>query len=290
MKVFTSIIIIFLLSCSSQDRQLTAEEKSEINVFVSNLTASIQNLEYDFLRSSFNHEAFKQRVSEYIDADLTAFKYIYDEKIKIEVDIANNELINKQKYSNGEIKHLSTEFRRSHAEVSYLLFFDKSFSLLKYRIEKYGPKLILSDYFMFTQNVWASEYMSHIALVNKRHLAGSENRIKANKNFRLYRESIALGDSSTALYYLNKIPETHQVGNYLSLLKIRCAAGVSDTVFVEVLITEQETQKSLYLDYLTSYYLSDSLEFEKVCGMLSKTYAIPEKELKQIRNAELMWQ
>ncbi|MFZ6052517.1 hypothetical protein [Halocola ammonii] len=290
MRILTLLTLLLLLSCSSKEEQLTKEEQFEINTFVSHLTASIQNLEYDFLRNAWSHEVFKQRISDEMEADATAFKYIYDEKIKVEVQIANNDLINKQKYSNGSIKYLTTEFFRNHAEVSYLLFFDGSFKLIKYRIEKYGQKLVLSDYFMITQNVWASEYMSNIAMVNKRYRNRSKKRIEANENFNLYRQYIEHGDSSSALYYLNQIPKTHHIGNYLSLLKIRCAAGINDTVFVETLLTESEGNNSLYLDYLTAYYIGDTLELNKMYMFLKNEHKVPEEDLTRIREDELIWQ
>ena len=287
------IITILLIGCSSnwenEEIQLSEDEKEILYNFATQLTKSIQNLEYDLIRSSWSHDAFKIRVSRLLKSNPTVFNYIYDEEIEGKVNMDNVNLINIQKNEKGKLYKVKTDLLRSHAEVTYLLIYGGSFKFLKYRIELLNNKPTLTDYFLFSDNIWKSQSMANIARLNKRYLAGSNERTQANLGFINYQKSLERGDTLTAFRYLNDIPRTHQFDNTVSLLKIRCAQTISDSMFLSVLESEKRGNNSVYLNYLHAYFSNDSVELERIFRHLEQQVGIPGELIDVIQKSRLIW-
>ena len=83
--------------------------------------------------------------------------------------------------------------------------------------------------------------------LNSKFDAYSEERHQANRAIRASNEALTYGDTLEALYSLYDIPETHQLGNGLSIRKLNLAYTLGDSVYANVLATEYDKNKSLYI-------------------------------------------
>lgn len=266
------VTILLLIGCSTNKpashTELTLENKKTIEQYAQQLTKSINDYDHVLIRSSWSNEAFAKRVKNLNNVQRNVFNYIFDKEIKDEIKFNNISLVNHVNLKNGKIYVSKIEHFDVHSEITFLSIFDDSYNFIKYQVEIINDKPYLCDLFDLKSGIWYSQTVKNIINLNSRYDMFSEERRMANLAMRSSNDELRKRDTLSALYYLYEIPETHWVGNGLSLMKLNLALGVSDSTYGEVLETEFEHDQSLYLKYLYYQYWNDSVNLNNVYNIL----------------------
>ena len=151
-------------------------------------------------------------------------------------------------------------------EATYSMIFDNGVDFCKYRIEIINEEPKLSDFYSFRDEIWQSQSVKNIIRLYSKHVQKKETYMSI-----LYSEkALQMRDSLTALEYLYNIPPTNLTGNYLSIRKINLAQAINDSILAQVLVSEFEMNKSVYIKYLYSHYFNDSILLQEVFEKLGK--------------------
>lgn len=294
MRQFIFFVVLLIVGCEGIHEKdvipFTKTDKAIIYDFSDSLTTNIQNLKYDVIKSGWSDEAFKERVRVLLKADPTAFNYVYDEELKHLINEHNVSLVNLQKYEKAKFYAIRTEILENHAEITYLLVLKEYFKIWKFRIELLENTPIINDYYLFREDVWASYYMNNLARINKAYLAGSKQRTRANTAFIDFERAKYNRNPHKALEYLDSVPETHRIGNYVSLLKLNTASEINDSVFFSILEEEKRVKNSIYLDYLHAYYNYDLVQLDRTYKYMMKEIGLSGEHVDSISLNNLIWQ
>ncbi|MEQ8239197.1 MAG: hypothetical protein RIA69_08275, partial [Cyclobacteriaceae bacterium] len=121
----------------------------------------------------------------------------------------------------------------------------------------------------YTDNIWYSQKIISNLRLNSQFDAFSDERHLANQSLINSEKQLSIGDTLEALYYLYDIPESHQSGNWLSLRKLKLALSLGDSIMADVMATEYESNKSLYIKYLYNYYIGDTNNLSSTFELLA---------------------
>lgn len=272
-----AIIFVLLFGCSEIEKkeplQLTKKQKTKIESFSINLVRSINEFDFSIINNSWNNKAFKGRILKQITRTQgTVLKYIFEKKLSLRIKVENLNIVHRVNSDKGKVSFLRLDHFDSHSELLLLITFDGTYDFFKYRIEYLKNQPNLTDFFHYTDNLWYSEKVIKMLQLNSKYGAFSDKRHLANESFSNSKKSLSKGDTLEALYYLYDIPVTHQSGNWLSLQKINLAVALGDSILSQVIATEYENNKSLYMKYLYSSYFGDT-------SNLKETYRLFATEL-----------
>ncbi|MCE7991610.1 MAG: hypothetical protein HEP71_06505 [Roseivirga sp.] len=263
------ILVLFLLAgCSSDSTEapvaLTVEEKATVESYATQLVNSFNGHDHALVRSSWSNDAFRKRVKDLNKTQRSVFAHIFEKEVKDAIKYTNLLLINNLNKQNGIASLTQSQHFNGFSEITIFMVFEDSYSFIKYRVELIEGKPFLCDLYDFKENTWYSESIKNAINLNSRYDAFSAERRNTNLALRSSDEALKRGDAYGALDFLYEIPQTHWVGNGLSLNRLGLAAELSDTIYAQVLETEFAYNQSLYLKYL--YYLAfdDSTNLNQV--------------------------
>ncbi len=272
-KITELIILVFLFGCSEPKKAerpvVTPEQQAQMESFSNELINSINGFEFSLINNTWNNEAFKERVATHINkTQQSVFNHIFEKDLRMTIKTGNLNIIHRVNSENGKISFLRLTHFDFHSELTLLLTFDGRFDFFKYRIEIINNKPAITDFYHFMDNLWYSEKLVNILRLNSKFDAYSDERHQANRAIRASDKALTYGDTLEALYSLYDIPETHQLGNGLSLMKLNLALTLGDSIYANVLATEYEKNKSLYMKYLYTLYF-DSTNLNSVYQLLT---------------------
>lgn len=300
----TSVIIRFifyislftLISCKNEpkkERELSEIDKQTIKTFASNLTESINKYEYDLTRNSWNSDLFKNRVNNLTKAEQTVFNHFYNKNLSKTIMLENINLINKLKNNNGKINLSKVVYFPSHAEILYSMAYSTEdadcVDFWKFRVELSNNIPMISDYYSYRDEIWQSQNVQNILRLSSQYTATSEERHQVNRSLMNSENYLLDGDSLNALIELFEIPESHLIGNALSLMRINLAYQLADSIFVNTLETERELNNSLYIKYLYGYYFNDTLELNEVYRKLDSEIGSYNAHLDSLKTSNHFW-
>tara|TARA_Y100001933_G_scaffold248184_1_gene281784 strand:- start:8588 stop:9511 length:924 start_codon:yes stop_codon:yes gene_type:complete len=287
------IITMLFLSCDDfqSEQSLTKEQIQHVHQFVGELNRSLEKFEFDFIKKVWSHTLFKRKIGKLDNIGHDVFNHVYETTVKGVVTNLNLNLINKVKHSGATLKHIKTNIMDTYAEVTYLLIEEGYYHFTKYRIDLYNGKPYLSDIYSFKDNQWFSSSMREIVLLNTKYTAFSTNRHEANKALEAYQHAINNSDYEYAFAALNQIPESHQITNEFKIAKINTAALINDSLLLKTIDEENNLEEgnSIYIDYLISFYLMDSILKEEVNARIQKEIGISKFLLDSLNTQNLVW-
>lgn len=287
------ILLIFLLSLFSCTQKKGETENANLNQkqidlikdFAAKMTISINQYQYDFVRNAWDKNAFETKVVGLNEFEQSIFNRFYDKELSKNIENANIDLVNKLKYSNGKIILTNMKIFDNFVEATYSMIFDNGVDFCKYRIEIINEKPKLSDFYSFRDEIWQSQNVKNIIRLYSKHAQKKETYMSI-----LYSEkALQMRDSLTALEYLYNIPPTNLTGNYLSIRKINLAQAINDSILAQVLVSEFEMNKSIYIKYLYSHYFNDSILLQEVFEKLGKEVGGNNSVLDSLKTSNYLW-
>ena len=280
------------LSCAPSDNSnssvLTNMQKSEIDSCAHQLVESINNFDFAIINQAWNNKAFKERFTTLSSAQQSVFDHIFKKDIERTIKVGNLAIIHTVNENQGTARRFDLQHFEHHSELTILLEFSDWFSFFKYRFEHVGGRPVISDYYQFTDDLWYSEKMLNALKMNSKYKAFSTERTQANQALLDYRQYLQQGDSLSALQALYNVPETHQSGNWLSLKKLNLANTLNDSIYAEVLAEEYATNRTIYIQYLYSYYVQDAENLKSVYDVLASELGESE-ELDSLVKSGSFW-
>jgi len=266
-------ILAFVFGCSESKKSersvVTPQQQSQIESFSNELINSINEFDFSVINNTWNNVAFKKRVAVHINGtQMSVFDHFFEKNLRMTIKTGNLSIIHQVNSGNGKVSFLGLSHFDFHSELTLLLTFAGRFDFFKYRIEFINNKPAITDFHHFKDNLWYSEKIVNILRLNSKFDAYSEERHQANDAIRASEEALAYRDTLEALYSLYDIPETHQHGNGLSMMKLNLALTLGDSVYANVLATEYDKNKSLYMKYLYTLYF-DSTNLNSVYELLT---------------------
>lgn len=269
----SAFILVFLFACSEPKKPdraiLTPEQQSEIESISNELINSINGFEFSVINNCWNNEAFKERVSTHLNKpQKSLLNHIFEKDLRMTIKTGNLSIIHQVNSDNGKISFFSLTHFDFHSELTLLLTFDGRFNFFKYRIEFINNKPAITDFYHYKDNLWYSEKIVNMLRLNSKFDAYSDERHQANRAVLVTERALNNGDTLAALYSLYDIPETHQLGNGLSMMKLNLAFSLGDSIYANVLATEYDKNKSLYMKYLYKLHF-DSANLNSVYELLT---------------------
>ena len=294
MKYIWIIIIAFLFSCKSEVKEkkvvkLTNTEKTQLKDFGNKLEKSINNYEYELIKNSWNNSVFRKRVKGLAKTEQTVFDHYFDKDFGTKIENENIDLVNKLKFNSGKIFFSKIIFYPKHAEIVFTMLFNQNVDFWKYRVELVNTIPQLTDYYSYRDELWKSRNMKNLIRLNARYTATSQKRHQTNRSLTEYAEYLRYGDSLSALESLYKVPETHLIGNGLSLKRINLAYNLGDSILAYSLERERELNQSIYIRYLYGYYFYDTLELNNVFGELKDELGISNQMIDSLVQLDYFW-
>jgi hypothetical protein len=270
--ILTCITISLCLSCTdikkqSESNSLSETDKELITNFASDLTKSLSSYHYDLIKSSWDKTAFRKRVGDLSRTERTMYKVLFEEAVVDPMMTQNLELINKLKHSDGLVFLTKMAFLPGNpgcTELTFSMIFDEFVDFVKFRVEIINNTPRLTDLYSYRDELWQSKNVKNIIRLNSKYTASTEARQRANQSLMLSDRALMQKDTLLALEYLYQVPETHLMGNSLSIRRISLALQMDQEVLASVLTSEMELNNSLYIRYLYGYYFYDSVLLEQV--------------------------
>ncbi len=267
------MLLTFIPRCSEKVAErpaITASQQQQIEVFAEKLAESINNYDLQMITRSWDDEAFKSRVRDLTKTQQSVFDHYFEKDIRKTIKFGNLAIVHEVNDQNGQVKLLKVEHFTHYSEVILFLTFEGRFNFFKYRVEITGGQPALTDFYEYMSNSWYSEKIIELLRLNSKFDAFSDERQQANMGILSSDQLLRAGDTLNALYALYEVPETHEVGNSLSLRRLDLASALPDSIYATVLVTEYETNPSLYMKYLYSFHFGDSAKLDAVYEVLSK--------------------
>lgn len=275
----------------SQLPPYSESEKQLIKTFAHELTDAINRYDYTFMEKSWDYDLFVRRVKVGNQLERNMLHHLLEERGgKKQVYYVNIDLINKLKERNGRVTFSKIIYYPRHAEVIYTMLVDKSVDFWKYYIQLSDGNPKLSDYYTYKSEKWQSDNIAEFLELNAEYTAVSKERWATNIALQEAEEHIANKSYEEALSAMYSIPETHHIGNVISMKRLELASHISDTVFAEVLLKEQDVNNSLYIQYLYAYHFGDTLVYEEVFSRLQKELGITNAMLDSMQAMNYTWQ
>ncbi len=206
------------------------------------------------------------------------FEHYLKEDILSAVESNNIELVNIIKHNFGKIYFNKIIYYPQQAEIIYSLKFGTNVSFCKYRLEFVNSVPQLTDYYSFKEGAWYSSKIYDMLKLSSKYMGSSEERHQTNRSIlkaqRLLGYSNLL-DSQAALESLYEVPNSHMLGNGLSLRRIHLASDLGDSTLSESLYLEVKANPSLYIRYLACYYYHDSVAINSIVQELEDDLGYP---------------
>lgn len=288
---FFVLIITFCFSCFEKKKtsqNLSAAHRMEVEKFSIELIESINGFDFSVINSSWNNGAFKTRVSGITKTQSSVFEHIFEKDLKRTIKVGNLSIIHQVNSEEGHVSLLKLNHFDHHSELILLLSFDERFDFLKYRIELIQNKPAITDFYHFKDNLWYSERIINMLRLNSKYDAYSDERHAANRAMYNFDKHLSSGDTLEALYSLYDIPETHRIGNGLSMKKLSLASALGDSIYSIVLATEYENNKSLYMQYLYDLHFEGPIKLNRIYDLLSSELG-ESATLDSLLNSERYW-
>ncbi|MGY5351062.1 hypothetical protein ACXGQW_00670 [Wenyingzhuangia sp. IMCC45533] len=260
------ILVGLLISCKTEKKKTSNLPESEFSEFSNQLINEINLYNYQFVRTSWNKDNFKKRISKLSNTERTVlnayFESFFNEKV-INYSLEYIEVIEKL---NGKIYLADTEIEGNTAILSLVSTYDNNIDFCKFRIEKIKSKIWITDILSLKDNIWVSEKLKNLMNLNSKYIASNRNgnRYKANTYYNYSNSELKSGNYREAFNYLDKVPESHTRTFEHSNKKLQIASNISEDLYIKTLLEEYRRQNYLYLEYLKSYYTNDSTGFNKV--------------------------
>lgn len=265
-----SLIIFFACDEQEKTRQFTEKEKKVITAFSNQLLKSFQEFDPSFVKNKWSIQAFRKRITGLNKVQNDVLNYIMEEFVNNQIKFGNVSLVNEIYENSGKVYHSGLQHFGSYSELTLLLNYEASFKLLKYRIEFIKGKPCLSDAYDFRDNTWYSEAIKNNIYLNSRYNAFSEERRQANLAWNGYIYSLNRGDTLNAYRSLLDIPDTHLIGNTISIAKLNLAMSLGDSLLIETLVEESAKNESIYMRYLVAFYFLEESDMMTISEELSK--------------------
>lgn len=272
-----------------QEKKLSQSEKSQLKDFGDKLAASLNRYEYDLIRNSWSNVAFRKRVIGLNITEQTVFDHYFDKDFGTLIKNINIDLVNKIKFNNGKIYFNKIIFYPSHAEIIFTLQYLRNTDFRKFRVELINNTPILTDYYSYRDELWQSENMKNLIRLNARYTTTSQERMKASRSLMESEDYLRRGDSLSALESLYKVPESHLIGNGLSLKRLNLAHGLGDSIFAYSIQQERALNQSIYIRYLHGYYFVDTVELNNVFNELKEELGITNHMVDSLVNLNYFW-
>lgn len=273
-------LLLLLASCSGGDKPpvvLTADQKSQIKQFGERLIATFNNHEHKVVNDSWSSLAFKKRITGLNKTQRSVLSHVFEKGVKDDIRYTNLLMINNLSKLGGKAYLSQVVHFDNYSELTMVMVFQQRYSFVKYRIELIQGKPYLSDLYDFRENTWYSEAVKNTINLNVRYDTFSKERGEANIAMRRANAAEKAGDAEGALYWLYEIPQTHWVGNGLSIRRLNLAVALGDTTYAGVLNKEFEYNQSTYLQYLYYSAYGDEAQLNKVYTRLRELTGGGEK-------------
>ena len=251
-------------------KPLNNKDRVVIEEFAHSLVHSFNNNDYTLIRNYWDNEAFKERIDNLTKAQMSVFIHFFDKVFKQKIVVANVSFINRINTGNGKALISAIKHFEFHTEVSIRITISDNFNYVKYRVELKNERPYLCDFYDFKEGIWYSQNIKNLINLNSKFKAGSSQRTQANNALKHSEDILSQGDTLSALLYLGEIPETHWMGNGLSIKKLNLASSLGDSIYASTLASEFRYNKSIYMEYLHSLYFQDSVKLKNVLNSLSK--------------------
>lgn len=271
MRFVFLITISCILGCSkgSEEGNSSSEiDKKTITLFINSLANTYTSQDYTFFRNAWNDDLFKSRVRVSGKIQKSVLEYIYDKDLKATIHSWNIYLISEISSKDGLVNVSKIEHFNKFSLATFTFIYGKKIGFIRFRVEMKSAKPVITDFFDFRENSWYSEIVKNTLNLNSKFDAFSEERQQANISLIKCDKSLLAGDTISALHHLYEVPRSHWIGNGLSLRKLELANSINDSTYVDVLMTELEHNKSIYMRYVQSLYFDDYDELEIICSEL----------------------
>ena len=290
-KLFLLLLLVSSCKDSGENGQLSPSQITSINQFVDELNKSLDNFEFDFIKTAWSHSIFKRRIGKLGNIGHGVFDHIYETTVKSSILRFNLDLINKVKHSGGILRYIKTNISDGYAEVTYLLIDEGYYSFIKYRIDIENERPYLTDIYSFKEDQWFSNSMRQVVLLNTKHTALSPKRHQANRALSDYQMAMNDGNYEYAFDVLNQVPESHQIFNDFKIARINTAAQLGDSILRKTIELENDLNdgNNIYVDYLMAFYLNDSTYRNDVDRRMQFEIGIPKILLDSLKSNNLIW-
>lgn len=287
------LLFVFFLAtgCSGGDSSpaaLTTEQKAAIASYANNLLRTFNSHDHSLVNDSWNHQAFKNRVSGLSKTEASLFAYIFEKQVKNDIRYTNLLIINEISKQGATAWLTRIQHFNTHSEITFSIIFPDGYTFTRYRVEMIGDKPYISDMYDFKDGTWYSESIKNFLLLNARYDGLSAERRAAYGAMNLSNQLLKKGDTLGALEALYEIPPSHWVGNGLSIKRLELAANLNDTLYADVLDTEFSYNQSLYLQYIYYLGIEDDAALFKVLETLKNETGITD-QLDSLVRTDAVW-
>ncbi len=266
--------LVILVSCGGKEEgpgdPLSDQQRTQIEKYCKALVKGFNNRNHELLKKSWNHEEFKRRIKDINKTQKSVLNHFYSKNIQPGIKYEIVHLVNEISLQGGKIYLSKITHHENYADLTLLLTLNKGFSFLVYSIGIEEMRPYIYDFYDVKENMWYSEKIREILMLNSKYDAYSPERQQANLAVLEADKKLASGDTLAALSALYDIPRTHWVGNSLSLKRINLAASLNDSIFTESLFMELESNESIYMEYLIALFLEDSAGIDQMVSNLKK--------------------
>lgn len=245
---------------------LTKEEKEQIVKFAIDLKKSMNNYQYDLIQKSWDGNAFRKRIRRLNKTERQAFNAYFKIRLKSDLDLANTNIINELRYSNGRVKLAKVKQFQRHSELTYTVIAKGSVTFVRYWVKLIDGQPKLCDFYLLRENEWFSQKIKKMIRLE----AGGVSRItyKTYKSLRMAERLENRGDTLKALEVLLEVPSNSIYGNVLSHKKLNLALALNDTTYAQVLTKEFEANKSPHIRYLYHWFFMDTADYTNILDSL----------------------
>lgn len=296
MKPFFIILLsVIFFSCSSDEEEveiheLTKEEKLILKDFSKQLTSSIVDYKYEFLRNSWDEVLFKKKVQNLNQTQSIVMDYWFKElNMSLSFETHLVDVSNKIRYEGWRFIDVSNKFSKDHLIIQYTFGYNNALIFSHYYVELVDDKPRVTDIKNVKHDKWFSDVVENLIRLNSKY----PPRSKAVREFNLLRmqseKSLLEGDTLAALNYLYDVPSELSDALLLSDKKIEIASYLHDSIFYSVLFTELEGTKRFYYDYLMTYHSLDTLKMDEITSKINEQTGVNEEYLDSISSFKYFW-
>lgn len=295
MKYFIIISFVLLVSCQSKDEKkqtskLDPIECSILKQFCTDLSASINRYEYLKFRRAWSDSAFKARIIGLSKIEKMLLREYYEDVFASEILNEYIEVITTLKAYNGSIKFEKITYYPKHAEAIFTHNFLNSVGFWKLKIDLINERPYITDLYSYTEKKWLSKRVKDFLKLNSKYTSVSQERRNANISQLEASKHMRDGDTAAALEKLYQVPLEYQLGNELSVQRIRIASMLSESQLLETLEIEEEINPSFYVKYVCAYHFGDTAGLHNSIRQLHKELDIPNSLIDSLYSGAYYWQ
>lgn len=292
---FIIIILVSLAACQSKEQQkqtakLDPIECSILKQFCMDLSASINRYEYIKFRRAWSDSTFKSRIVGLSKIEKMLLREYYEDVFASEILNEHIETITTLKAHNGSIKFEKIKYYPKHAEAIFTHTFLNSVGFWKLKIDLVNERPYITDLYSYTEKKWLSKSVKDFLKLNSKYTSISKERRNANISQLEASKHIRNGDTASALEELYQVPLEYQLGNKLSVQRIRMASMLSESQLLESLQIEEEINPSFYVKYVCAYHFGDTAGLHNSIRQLDKELDIPNTLVDSLYSGAYYWQ